>query len=298
MKSNDPHRDQSVIIQGSPIASARYAFILLHGRGASADDMVSLGWELTDGHTALIAPQAAQHTWYPQSFLAPLAENEPWLSSALGKVAMCVEQCVGAGLHREQIAIIGFSQGACLATEFVARNPHRYGALIAFTGALIGPAGMAQQYSGSLNGTPVLLSSGDPDAHVPWQRVEQAALTLTQMGATVQVVRNVNRPHTILPTEIQAAKELLVASSLSDQPCRRDVLMFGQRASVSTARLQSQMTTRRGCRRDPLRKVFIRRHVPDNEIQRNRLSVIVNDSLRPDPYDRAHAARYNKNIAQ
>jgi phospholipase/carboxylesterase len=216
VKVNDPHGGQSVILHGSSIASARYAFILLHGRGASAEDMISLGRKLADGHTALIAPQAAQHTWYPQSFLAPLEENEPWLSSALGKVAMCVEQCVGAGLHREQLAIIGFSQGACLATEFVARNPDRYGALIAFTGALIGPAGMAQKYSGSLNRTPVLLSSGDPDAHVPWERVEQTASILRQMGATVQVIRNAGRPHTILPTEIRAANELLAASSLSD----------------------------------------------------------------------------------
>jgi phospholipase/carboxylesterase len=216
VNSNDPHRDQSVITHGSPIASARYAFVLLHGRGASAEDMVSLGRELADGHTALIAPQAAQHTWYPQSFLAPLEENEPWLSSALGKVAMCVEQCVGEGLHRGQLVIIGFSQGACLATEFVARNPDRYGALIAFTGGLIGPPGTTERHSGSLNGTPVLLSSGDPDAHVPWERVEQTASTLTQMGATVQIIRNANRPHTILPKEIRAAEKLLIASSLSD----------------------------------------------------------------------------------
>jgi predicted esterase len=209
MPQSDPHGEQPVMMRGASIADARTAIILLHGRGGAAEDIIDLGEKLGDARTALIAPQAAQHTWYPNSFLAPLAQNEPWLSSAIAKVGACVGQCLEAGLGRERVAIAGFSQGACLATEFVARNPSRYGALIAFTGGLIGPQGMILKHPGSLEGTPVLLSSGDPDPHIPWQRVEETAAALREMDAAVRAVRYANRPHAVLPEEIQMAAQLL-----------------------------------------------------------------------------------------
>jgi predicted esterase len=141
--------------------------------------MVSLGRALTDGRLSLIAPQAPGHTWYPNSFLAPRQQNEPYLSSAFRQVEAALALATSAGLETSQIAFCGFSQGACLATEFVARHPQRYAGLISFTGGLIGPLEEEITLIGDLAGTPVLLSSGDPDPHVPWSRVRQSGELLT-----------------------------------------------------------------------------------------------------------------------
>ncbi len=207
----DPHRDTPVERMGAELANARAALILLHGRGGSAEDILGLAKEMYHRDFAYLAPQAANHTWYPHSFLAPIEQNEPWLSSALSKVASVVDLCVSSGLRPERVAVCGFSQGACLATEFVARHPARYGALIAFTGGLIGPPGSDLHHIGSLAEMPALLSSGDPDPHVPWSRVQESAQQLEQMGAHVQLVRHPNRPHTILESEVQAASSLISA---------------------------------------------------------------------------------------
>lgn len=206
---NDPHGGMPVLHAGRKLADASTAMILMHGRGASAEDILGLGLELGETDAALLAPQAAGHTWYPYSFLAPIEQNEPWLSSALAKIASVVKQCEAAGLTRDRIVIAGFSQGACLASEFVARHPARYGAVLAFTGGLIGPPGIDLHHDGSLAGTPVLMSSGDPDPHVPWQRVEDSARELERMGARVELLRHQGRPHTILRGEVEAAKKLL-----------------------------------------------------------------------------------------
>jgi len=209
--NNDPHRDEPVVSQGLSLKNAGSLLILLHGRGGSARDIISLGPELAGSATALLAPQAAQQTWYPNSFLAPIAQNEPWLGSALAKVRACVDTGLAAGITLDRIAIAGFSQGACLGSEFVARNPGRYAALVAFTGGLIGPLNADLHHPGKLDGTPVLLSSGDPDSHVPWERVQATGEIFTQMGATVQLARYPNRPHTILLEEIKAGRDLLEA---------------------------------------------------------------------------------------
>jgi phospholipase/carboxylesterase len=209
MTASDPHGDGPVMTAGVALAEARSVLILLHGRGGSAQDILGLGTELGDASTAYLAPQAAQQTWYPNSFLAPIAQNEPWLSSAIARVNVCVARSLAAGIKLERIAIIGFSQGACLASEFVARHPGRYGALVVFTGGLIGPLGMDLRHPGQLDGTPVLLSSGDPDPHVPWERVRATAEVLTEMGGAVQTARYPNRPHTILREEIEAARDLI-----------------------------------------------------------------------------------------
>jgi phospholipase/carboxylesterase len=205
---NDPHRNTPVAQFGCELAKAKVALVMLHGRGATAQDILSLARDFYDEQIAYLAPQAADNAWYPYSFLAPIAQNEPWLSSAIAKVHSVIATCTAAGVPRERIAVCGFSQGACLATEFVARNPARYGGLIAFTGGLIGPPGSDLHHEGSLAGTHALLSSGDPDPHVPWERVEASARKLKQMGAQVQLYRHPGRPHSILSEELDAAKEI------------------------------------------------------------------------------------------
>jgi phospholipase/carboxylesterase len=205
----DPHRDQPVLRVGMPLSEGARAIVLLHGRGASAEDILSLGEEFGEPQFAYLAPQAANHTWYPHSFLAPRQQNEPYLSSALGKIQATLQLATVAGVPFDRIAICGFSQGACLATEFVATHPRRYGGLIAFTGGLIGPLDADITHTGDLAGTPVFFGSGDPDLHVPWQRVQQSAGVLKQMGADVTLRRYPGRPHTITPDEIEAARQLV-----------------------------------------------------------------------------------------
>lgn len=205
----DPHRDQPVPTLGAKLSQAAAAVILLHGRGASAEDILGLATEMYDERFAYLAPQAAGHSWYPYTFLAPIAQNEPWLSSALAKVGAIVKLAVEAGLAQEQIFICGFSQGACLSSEFVARNPARYGGVIAFTGGLIGPQNADLHHAGDLGGMPALFSSGDPDPHVPWSRVLASAEQFTAMGAVVETQRYAGRPHTVLPQEIESARKLL-----------------------------------------------------------------------------------------
>jgi phospholipase/carboxylesterase len=208
---NDPHSNQPVLTAGAPLDKASAVVILLHGRGASAEDILGLAGEMYDERIAYLAPQAAEHRWYPYSFLAPIADNEPALSSALKKVGSLVTSAEKAGVSLDRIFFCGFSQGACLSSEFVARNPARYGGLIALTGGLIGPPEADLHHPGNLGGMPALLSSGDPDPHVPWSRVEATAEQLTAMGATVKLQRFPGRPHTVLPQEIKAAREMIFA---------------------------------------------------------------------------------------
>ena len=205
----NPHANTPVLHAGVPLAEARGAVILLHGRGGSAEDILSLSSPLHREGLAYLAPQAAAHTWYPQSFLAPREANEPYLTSALAKIESTVQQIEAAGVLRERIVIAGFSQGACLTTEFAATHPARYAGLIAFTGGLIGPPGTDLSHEGSLAGTPALLLSGDPDPHVPWVRVEATAAEFTRMGADVLARHYPGRPHTIGGEELDHARRLL-----------------------------------------------------------------------------------------
>lgn len=208
MAGDDPHFEAEVLTAGAQLRGATGAMLLLHGRGGLAADIMGLGREIAGPEIALIAPEAEGNTWYPYSFLAPVAQNEPWLSSALRLIERLVRRCVAEGVAAEQVLLCGFSQGACLATEFVARYPRRYGALIAFTGGMIGPPGSDFRHEGKLNGMPALLSSGDPDPHVPWARVEESAALLEAMGAAVEMRRWPARPHTVLPQEVLLAREL------------------------------------------------------------------------------------------
>ncbi len=206
---NNPHAAGELLHAGASLDVATGAVILLHGRGASAGDILSLASTLEQPGVAYLAPQAAGSTWYPQSFLAPREQNEPWLTSALDRVEQIVRSLQSAGMTRAQIVICGFSQGACLSTEFVASHPARFAGVIAFTGGLVGPPGSDLTHAGNLAGTPVLLSSGDPDPHVPWVRVQQTADELSRMGAQVTMCRYPGRPHTVSAEEISDARVLL-----------------------------------------------------------------------------------------
>jgi phospholipase/carboxylesterase len=207
--TSDAHRNQPVLATGSKLSEAAGAVILLHGRGASAEDILGLAAELERPEIAYLAPQAAGHSWYPYSFLAPIRQNEPWLTSALGKLGNVVEDISQAGIARAKIVIAGFSQGACLASEFVARNAARYGGLIAFTGGLIGPPETEFRYTGRLDGTPAFFGAADPDAHVPWQRVQESAAVLSALGAEVLLKRYPGMAHTINQEEIEEARRLI-----------------------------------------------------------------------------------------
>jgi predicted esterase len=215
----DPHRGQPVLHLGETLEHALGAVILLHGRGGTADDILSLAGEMYRPELAYLAPEAAGNSWYPYSFLAPREQNQPWLDSALAKVAATVKQATDAGIDAENIVLCGFSQGACLATEFVASHPRRYAGLIAFTGGLIGPPGEDLRHTGDLRGTPAFFGSGDPDPHVPFARVQESANILAEMGAVITLRRFPGRPHTILPEELDAARRI-VQDAFGDTPIR------------------------------------------------------------------------------
>jgi phospholipase/carboxylesterase len=210
--TSDPHGTQAIVSMGTPLADAAGVLILLHGRGGTAEDILGLGEAIAPEKWAMLAPQASGNSWYPLSFLAPREQNEPYLTSALGRVQAAVDTALAAGVAAEKIVIGGFSQGACLATEFVGRNPRRYAALLAFTGGLIGPLGAPIQLTGDLAGTPVLLSSGDPDPHVPWARVQQSAELLQGIGGRVTIRRYPGKLHSVAGEELRSAIEVLAVA--------------------------------------------------------------------------------------
>ena len=208
--SNLPlHQGQPLARAGQALDQAQAALILLHGRGATAPSILLLAEELYHPAYAYLAPQAANNTWYPYTFLAPMQQNEPWLSSALARVGELVAEVEAAGVPAERIVLGGFSQGACLASEFMARNARRYGGLLAFSGGLIGPPGTPRTYAGSLDGTPVFLGCSDVDPHIPKARVEETAAVLEALGAQVTMRLYPGMGHTINTSEINHAHILL-----------------------------------------------------------------------------------------
>jgi len=199
----------NVLTGGAPLKTARAAAILVHGRGASAQDILSLGDEFGHGDIAYLAPQAANGTWYPYSFLAPLAQNEPHLGNALGVVGATLDHLAREGFAPERVALIGFSQGGCLALEYAARNAKRYGAVAGLSAGLIGPPGTPRAYPGSLAGTPVFLGCSDVDGHIPLARVHESRDVFGALGATVTERIYPGMGHTVNADEIAHVRKLL-----------------------------------------------------------------------------------------
>lgn len=205
----DLHAGQPILHRGPAIAGARLAAILIHGRGASAEDILSLSEELSADDVAYLAPQAAGHTWYPYSFLAPMAQNEPGLSSALGVIATILASLEDQGIPANRIVLMGFSQGACLASEFAARHARRYAGIAALSGGVIGPPGTPRDYAGTFDGTPVFMGCSDIDPHIPLERVRESAEVFRRMGAAVDERIYRGMGHSVSRDEIDAVNEIL-----------------------------------------------------------------------------------------
>lgn len=198
-----------IITAGTALTSADRALILVHGRGGTAEDILTLADSLPINDYALLAPQAVRNSWYPYSFLAPPGENQPWLDSALDLLAGAVDEAISAGIGRERIFLAGFSQGACLTLEFAARNAAQYGGVAAFTGGLIGDRIYSENYKGDFGGTPFFIGTGDHDPHVPLERVNASARLLREMGAQVTEKVYPGRAHTIVADELEQAGKIV-----------------------------------------------------------------------------------------
>lgn len=204
------HQGQPRLTAGAPLDRARAAMVMVHGRGGSAEDILGLRQALGDvSGWHFVAPQAANATWYPERFMAPMARNEPWLSSALEAVGDTVASLEAAGIASDRIVLLGFSQGACLMTEWAARHARRFGGIAALAGGLIGPDGTPRDYAGSLDGTPVFLGCGDVDAHIPVARVRETAEVMTRLGGTVDARVYPGVPHGIIQDEVDAVRALM-----------------------------------------------------------------------------------------
>lgn len=206
-----PHQNQPILAAGTKLEEATSAMILLHGRGANAEDIISLSTYMSKPGMAYIAPQAEGYTWYPNRFLFPVEQNEPHLSDALNVVDKLVKLIESHNIPTEKIVIGGFSQGACLSSEYVIRNPKRYGGLLVFSGGYIGSASKRQE-AGDLQGTPAFIGCSDIDPHIPLQRVQDTSALLTSMKADVTERIYPDMAHTINDEEIMLANELLKKS--------------------------------------------------------------------------------------
>jgi predicted esterase len=206
--TDDPHRGSEEVWFGPGLEEAENAVVLIHGRGDSARGILALAPELQAPRTAFVAPQASGFSWYPNSFLSEVELNEPWLTSALARIEAAVT-AIGAVIPAERVVLMGFSQGACLALEFAARNTRRYGGVVAFSGGLIGADGTPRDYPGSLEGTPVFLGCSDVDAHIPVGRVHESTQVMKGLGGEVEERIYPGMGHTINEDEIAWASRLL-----------------------------------------------------------------------------------------
>ncbi|HEY4151456.1 MAG TPA: dienelactone hydrolase family protein [Chitinophagaceae bacterium] len=202
---------KKILTAGTPVEQATKAMVLLHGRGGSAEDILSLADHLDVKGMALFAPQATQHSWYPNSFISPVKDNQPALDSALAIIDELVESIIASGIAREHLYLAGFSQGACLTLEYSSRHASRYAGIIAFTGGLIGQQLATENYKGDFGQTPVLIATGEPDPHVPVSRVKESAAILEKMNARVTTQIFKGRPHTITMEEIELANRLILS---------------------------------------------------------------------------------------
>ncbi|MFT5193538.1 MAG: putative esterase [Cellvibrionaceae bacterium] len=208
------HKHTPTATAGLPLEEARAAMIIVHGRGDTAPNILALADALQLTGFAFLAPQAYQNSWYPNSFLAPMESNQPGLDSSLAKIGELVKQIEAAGIPAEKIMIGGFSQGACLSSEFAARNAKAYGGIFVLSGGVIGPPETPRNYSGSMAGTPVFLGCSDIDFHIPVERVHETAVVFEALGAHVDKRIYPNMGHTVNADEIEAVK--MMAQKLVD----------------------------------------------------------------------------------
>lgn len=208
IRSGGPHHGQPVLGSGAPLGMGRAVGILVHGRGATADGMLELAAAIGHPDVTWLAPQAADDTWYPNRFLAPIASNEPWLSSALAAIGDVLSQAEEAGVTRDRIALVGFSQGGCLVAEYLIRHPTRLKGLAALSGGLIGPPGTAWPVNGRFDGVPVFFGCSDIDSHIPKERVIESADVFRQAGADVTATLYPGMGHTINADELQRLRTL------------------------------------------------------------------------------------------
>jgi predicted esterase len=211
-----PHNGASLLVAGTPLAEARGALILVHGRGATADGMVDLARHFRAERFALLAPQAIGNSWYPFSFLMPLAQNQPHLDSALALLGALTDQVGADGIPRDRQVLLGFSQGACLAQEFAARSGKRWGGVVGLSGGLIGPPGTPRVYPAGFTGTPVILGCSDVDPHIPEGRVHESAQVFEQLGGEVTKRIYPGMAHTINEEEVALVRDLL--GTFRDEP--------------------------------------------------------------------------------
>lgn len=204
-----PHQGQPILTAGEPLERAQAAMIMIHGRGATAESILTLADELAQPGFIYLAPQASGYTWYPNSFMAPIPSNEPGISSGMAVIAGLIERLAEVGIPAERTMLLGFSQGACLSLEFVARHARRYGGVAGLSGGLIGPDGTPRDYPGSLTGTPVFLGCSDVDFHIPKERVELSAEVLRQLGGNVTMRLYPGMGHTVNEDEIAAVRTLM-----------------------------------------------------------------------------------------
>ena len=206
-----PHEGQPALQAGKPLGQAPVAVVMVHGRNAGPENILDLVPALARPEVTYLAPAAANRTWYPYSFLADIASNEPWLSSGLAVLGTLVSRVEAAGVPRDRIVLLGFSQGACLATEFAIRNASRFGGVVVFSGGAIGPPGTRWDDSGRFDGTPMFFGCSDVDSHVPAARVIESAELCARMGADVTRRLYPGMGHTINDDEIAWAQNLLDA---------------------------------------------------------------------------------------
>jgi phospholipase/carboxylesterase len=209
-----PHQGQPILVageplEGDPLEQTHVAMILLHGRGATAASMLKLAAQWNQPDFTYLAPQAAGNSWYPNSFLAPLASNEPFLSSALTLVEDVLERIAQAGIPPERTMLCGFSQGACLALEFAIRHARRYGGVVGLSGGLMGLDDTPRNYVGSLAGTPVFLGYGDLDPHIPQERVRLSDEVLRRLGGEVTMRLYRGMGHTINEDEMEMVRQMM-----------------------------------------------------------------------------------------
>jgi phospholipase/carboxylesterase len=213
MAAIPPHAGQPLVTRGAPLASAKAVVIMIHGRGASPRSILELAPMIEAPGVAFLAPAANGGTWYPLGFMSPIEQNEPGIASAISVAHSLIDEVVTAGIPEEKVVLLGFSQGACLASTSAQRRPRRYGGVIVLSGGLIGPPGTVWSAEGDFAGTPIFLGCSDRDAHIPEPRVRESAAHLERMGAAVTCRIYEGMGHTVNDDEIGFARELVEAVS-------------------------------------------------------------------------------------